>query len=179
MLHQLGSHGPTYHLRYPKAFERFTPACQTAEFADCKREEIINAYDNTIAYTDHNLAEVIDMLNARSDLDTTMLYLSDHGESLGENGIYLHAMPYMLAPSTQTEVPMIAWFSPGFAQEMGVDAACLAGRKDGKLSHDNLFHTLIGLTDVQTSVYDGRLDAFAPCRAAAATKVSDASGAAR
>ncbi|RIX97996.1 phosphoethanolamine--lipid A transferase [Aureimonas flava] len=174
VLHQLGSHGPTYFQRYPASFERFTPACHTAEFADCKREEIVNAYDNTILYTDHVLAQAIDMLAARADLETAMLYVSDHGESLGENGIYLHAMPYMLAPSTQTHVPMIAWFSNGFAHRMGVDAACLANRRGAPLSHDNLFHTLIGLADLRTAVYDARLDAFAPCRAPEApTQVSD------
>ncbi|KQQ90279.1 phosphoethanolamine--lipid A transferase [Aureimonas sp. Leaf324] len=178
VLHQLGSHGPTYFKRYPKAFERFTPACQTAEFANCRREEIVNAYDNTILYTDHNLAETIDRLKARTDLDTTMLYLSDHGESLGENGIYLHAMPYILAPATQTQVPMIAWFSDGFARTMGVDARCLEARRAEPLSHDNLFHTLLGLTDVKTSVYDTALDAFAPCRSAA-PEVSALAGSAR
>ncbi|MBB3937211.1 phosphoethanolamine transferase [Aureimonas phyllosphaerae] len=180
VLHQLGSHGPTYFKRYPQAFERFTPACQTAEFANCRREEIVNAYDNTILYTDHNLAETIDRLKARTDLDTTMLYLSDHGESLGENGIYLHAMPYILAPSTQTHVPMIAWFSDGFARTMGIDARCLAGRRDAPLSHDNLFHTMLGLADVKTGVYDTALDAFAPCRTPAApSQVSDLGGQAR
>lgn len=180
VLHQLGSHGPTYYLRYPAGFERFAPACRTAEFADCKREEIINAYDNTILYTDHVLAQTIDRLKARTDFDTAMLYVSDHGESLGENGIYLHAMPYVFAPTTQTRVPMIAWFSDGFAGDMGVDTACLAGRRDAPLSHDNLFHTLIGLQDLRTKVYDAGLDAFAPCRAAPTpAQVSELAGAGR
>ncbi|WP_279480161.1 phosphoethanolamine--lipid A transferase [Aureimonas sp. SK2] len=177
VLHQLGSHGPTYFQRYPKDFERFTPACHTAEFADCERQEIINAYDNTILYTDHVLAEVIDQLKARTDFETSMLYLSDHGESLGENGIYLHAMPYMLAPSTQTHVPMIAWVSDGFARTMGLNTACLSGRRDAALSHDNLFHTLLGLNDVRTAVYDAEMDAFAPCRPAGTpTQVSALTG---
>ncbi|WP_062011861.1 phosphoethanolamine transferase [Aureimonas sp. AU4] len=174
VLHQIGSHGPTYYERYPKAFERFTPACQTAEFADCQRDEIVRAYDNTIVYTDHVLAETIDLLASRDDLETSMLFVSDHGESLGENGIYLHAMPYLLAPVTQTTVPMIAWFSPAFSQRMGIDTACLKARRDEPLSHDNLFHTLIGMNDVRTSVYDAGLDAFAACRAAssAASKLT-------
>ncbi|MBB3949064.1 phosphoethanolamine transferase [Aureimonas jatrophae] len=165
VLHQIGSHGPTYFERYPDGFEVFAPACRTAVFADCQRDEIVRAYDNTIRYTDHVLAETIDLLASRDDLDTTLLFVSDHGESLGENGIYLHAMPYLLAPVTQTTVPMIAWFSPRFAQRMDLDTACLDGRRNEPLSHDNLFHTLIGLNDVRTAVYDASLDAFAPCRA--------------
>ncbi|KQT87138.1 phosphoethanolamine--lipid A transferase [Aurantimonas sp. Leaf443] len=166
VLHQIGSHGPAYHARYPNAFERFSPACRTAEFADCSRQAIVDAYDNTILYTDHVLASAIDLLSARPDLDTALLYVSDHGESLGENGLYLHAMPYFMAPQEQTRVPMIAWLSNGMAAATGLDAACLAGRRDAPLSHDNLFHTMLGLGDVSTGVYDRGLDAFAPCRAA-------------
>ncbi|WAJ29661.1 phosphoethanolamine transferase [Antarcticirhabdus aurantiaca] len=169
VLHQLGSHGPAYHERYPTAFERFAPACRTAEFADCTREEIVNAYDNTILYTDHVLAQAIDALAARPDLESAMLYVSDHGESLGENGLYLHAMPYFLAPSTQTTVPMIAWLSPSFAADRGIDAACLQAGRGASLSHDNLFHSLIGLANVSTAVYDEGLDAFASCRRAPPT----------
>ncbi|KQT53040.1 MULTISPECIES: phosphoethanolamine transferase [unclassified Aureimonas] len=164
VLHQLGSHGPAYHERYPQAAERFQPACRSAEFTDCTREEIVNAYDNTILYTDHVLSEVIDLLGSREDLASSMLYVSDHGESLGENGLYLHGMPYFLAPSTQTHVPMIAWFSKPYEALTGLQAACLEGRKGEALSHDNLFHTVLGTADVVTSVYQTGLDAFAPCR---------------
>lgn len=166
-LHQLGSHGPAYYLRSPEQFQRFLPACRGEAFADCSREEIVNAYDNTILYTDHILSEIVDLLAGRSELAASMLYVSDHGESLGENGLYLHAMPYFMAPSTQTHVPMIAWFSESYRSETGVDAACIAGQKDADLSHDNFFHTVLGTAQIKTTVYDPGLDALAPCRSAA------------
>lgn len=165
VLHQLGSHGPAYHLRAPPPFQRFQPACQDESFADCSREEIVNAYDNTILYTDHILAEIVDLLGERSDLAASMLYVSDHGESLGESGLYLHAIPYFMAPSTQTHVPMIAWFSKAYRLETSIDAACVAGRKDVPLSHDNFFHTVLGTAMIATGVYDAGLDALSPCRA--------------
>ncbi|UIJ70674.1 phosphoethanolamine transferase [Aurantimonas sp. HBX-1] len=165
-LHQLGSHGPAYHLRAPAAFQRYQPTCRDESFADCTREEIVNAYDNTILYTDHVLAEIVDLLADRTDLAASMLYVSDHGESLGENGLYLHAIPYFMAPSTQTHVPMIAWFSEPYRRETGIDAACVAARKDDPLSHDNFFHTVLGTAEIATSVYDRGLDALAPCRSA-------------
>src|SRR5690606_14753139 len=96
VLHQIGSHGPAYYLRYPESYRRFRPDCRSAEFSDCSKEEIVNAYDNTILYTDHILASVIDRLaGEQGRLDTAMLYMSDHGESLGEFGLYLHGTPYM------------------------------------------------------------------------------------
>lgn len=164
ILHQLGSHGPAYHLRAPAAFQRFLPACQEEVFSDCSREEIVNAYDNTILYTDHVLAEIVDLLDGRSDLAASMLYVSDHGESLGENGLYLHGIPYFMAPSTQTHVPMIAWFSKAYRGQTGIDGACVAGRKDAVLSHDNFFHTVLGTAMIETGVYEAGMDALAKCR---------------
>ncbi|WP_427025336.1 phosphoethanolamine transferase [Aureimonas ureilytica] len=169
VLHQLGSHGPAYHERYPYGFGRFEPACRTAQFADCSREEIVNAYDNTIAYTDHVLGRIIDLLSAHPEFASSMVFLSDHGESLGENGIYLHGAPYFLAPSTQTHVPMLAWFSPGYQSVLPTSLPCLESRRDGALSHDNLFHTMLGVAGVSAGVYDARLDAFAACRAPASS----------
>ncbi|MBB3996819.1 phosphoethanolamine transferase [Aureimonas pseudogalii] len=164
VLHQIGSHGPAYAERYPAEFERFGPACHSGDFADCSREEIVAAYDNTIVYTDHILAEIVDLLAEHTELTTSMIYVSDHGESLGENGIYLHGAPYFLAPSTQTQVPMVAWFSQPYREATGLDMACLRAEADTPLSHDNLFHTVLGMADVATGVYDRSLDAFAACR---------------
>lgn len=166
VLHQLGSHGPTYHLRYTDKFKKFTPDCQTAELPDCKDTEIVNAYDNTILYTDHFLASIIDKLKARSDkLATGMIYASDHGESLGENGIYLHGAPYLLAPSEQTHVPFIVWFDEDFAKSMGLDASCLMSQAQaGGRSHDDFFHSILGMMNISTSVYDPSLDVFSGCR---------------
>ena len=118
VLHDIGSHGPTYYLRYPEEFERFTPACRTAEFKNCTPEEITNAYDNSIAYTDEILAQTIEFLRAEDQLTTALLYVSDHGESLGEAGLYLHGAPYFLAPEFQIKVPMILWMSDGFQDKI-------------------------------------------------------------
>ncbi|MBS9719573.1 phosphoethanolamine transferase [Tianweitania sp. BSSL-BM11] len=174
VLHQLGSHGPAYHKRYTAEFERFTPACQTAQFADCKQEEIVAAYDNTILYTDHILSEIIDLLKAEDpQTATAMIYMSDHGESLGENGLYLHGTPYFMAPKTQTSVPFITWLSDAYTKADGLNIDCLHAERDHAFSHDNLFHTVLGLTDVSTQVYDGALDAFAACRGSAGQIAGD------
>lgn len=164
VMHQKGSHGPAYYKRYPNAFKQFTPVCTTSELQNCSREEIVNAYDNTILYTDYFLSQVIAFLKQHADeYNGAMFYVSDHGESLGENNIYLHGLPYFMAPSQQTHVPMIAWISPEFQQVKGLDGACLAQTKDGEYSHDNLFHTVLGLLGVATKVYDAKLDIFAAC----------------
>lgn len=163
VLHQIGSHGPAYYLRYPAAFERFTPSCRTAEFMNCTPEEIVNSYDNTIAYTDEFLAEAIGVLNRQSRADTVLMYVSDHGESLGEGGLFLHGAPYFMAPEYQTKVPMIVWLSDRFSQRFSIDKSCLADQRDTELSHDNLFHSLLGMLDVSTDVRDAGLDIFARC----------------
>lgn len=165
ILHQIGSHGPAYFLRYPPEFEKFKPACSTVQFADCTQQEIINAYDNTIVYTDHVLSQIIDLLKSRSDkFATSMLYISDHGESLGESGLYLHGLPYFIAPDTQTKVPFIAWFSDDFVKTMRLDLSCLVAKKEQSYSHDNLFHSILGIMDIKTAVYRQDLDIFASCQ---------------
>ena len=166
VLHQIGSHGPTYYLRYPQTFERFAPACRTAEFKDCATAEIVNAYDNTIAYTDEILAQTIAVLQSHAELSTAMLYISDHGESLGEGVLYLHGSPYFMAPEVQTKVPMILWMSQAFQTGFAINRDCVAAKKDAALSHDNLFHSLLGLLDIQTVEHDAALDIFASCKTA-------------
>ncbi|WP_346839325.1 phosphoethanolamine--lipid A transferase [Microbulbifer sp. SAOS-129_SWC] len=161
VLHQMGSHGPEYAKRYPKAFEHFSPSCQSNLLENCSAEEINNAYDNSIRYTDYFLGQVIDYLQSESDnFSPAMLYLSDHGESLGENGIYLHGFPYALAPDEQKHVPMVFWFGEGGyprVQQKLTDSDFV----HRKFSQDNLFHTLLGLMGVNTSVYQPELDMFA------------------
>lgn len=159
ILHQKGSHGPSYYKRSPKDFKMFLPECTKDNVQDCDRQSIINAYDNTIVYTDHVLAKLIDLLKAQQ-YSTAMLYVSDHGESLGENNIYLHGMPYAIAPRQQTQVPMIFWASGSFLKENSIDAAMLAQRSSDRLSHDNLFHSLLGLFHVTTELYRPELDLF-------------------
>jgi lipid A ethanolaminephosphotransferase len=170
VLHQLGSHGPGYHLRYPKSFNRFTPVCRSTDFSKCQVSEIVNAYDNTLLYTDHLLAETINRLQSIADrVDAAILYVSDHGESLGENGLFLHAVPYALAPRVQTHVPMVFWSTPGFAERMAIDQQCLLEQRNQTLSHDNFLHTVLGLLDVSTAVRKPTLDFVRSCRRSVAT----------
>ncbi|RYF42484.1 MAG: phosphoethanolamine--lipid A transferase [Comamonadaceae bacterium] len=165
VMHQMGSHGPAYFKRYPAVFKHFAPACEDAELHHCAPAEIRNAYDNSLRYTDHFLARVVDFLGrAQTRYDTAMLYVSDHGESLGESGLYLHGVPYAIAPRVQTQVPMVVWLSPAFRQSFGVDQECLRSRAAQPASHDNLFHSVLGLLDVQTGAYQRVRDLFAPCR---------------
>lgn len=164
VLHTGGSHGPAYYLRYSESFERFTPACHTGQLADCSNDKIVNGYDNSILFTDHVLASIIGILKQHDELATAMIYMSDHGESLGENGVYLHGAPYFIAPKEQTSIPMIAWFSEPYKIAMKLDTDCVRGEAAKALSHDNLFATVLGMMDVATSVYHPELDAFATCR---------------
>jgi lipid A ethanolaminephosphotransferase len=140
VLHQMGNHGPEYYRRYPKAFEKFKPMCMTGELQNCTQEEIDNSYDNAILYTDYFLSHVIDLLKKYDDTHATvMLYVADHGESLGENGFYLHAAPYMIAPKEQTHVPAIVWMGKHFDYKKEQ----LLPYKDVALSHDDVFCSLL------------------------------------
>ncbi len=166
VLHMMGSHGPAYWKRYPEKFEVFKPACKVVQFSDCETEHIINAYDNTILYTDHVLARLIGVLSTAEShgVDAGMLYVSDHGESLGEHNMYLHGMPYALAPEAQIHVPMVVWLSPSMREGAGIDIGCLVQRSPQRVSHDNLFSSVLGMMDVKTRVYDPALDLFSACR---------------
>ncbi|MDO8280895.1 MAG: phosphoethanolamine--lipid A transferase [Burkholderiaceae bacterium] len=165
VLHQMGSHGPAYYRRSPKSFKRFMPECTSSALQDCSRDSVINAYDNTIVYTDHFLGQTIDWLKRQqATADTAMVYVSDHGESLGENNLYLHGLPYAVAPDVQKKVPWVTWLSPGYEKTTGLTTACLRGRRDAEVSHDNYFHSVLGLMDVSTAAYQVGMDAYAPCR---------------
>jgi lipid A ethanolaminephosphotransferase len=167
VLHQMGSHGPEYFKRYPKEYEHFTPVCESNALNNCSRESIVNGYDNTLVYTDHVLSSLIDVLRSNQDkVDTAMLYLSDHGESLGEYNLFLHGTPYMLAPEQQKHVAMLAWFSDNYQKAYSVDTHCLQMSRDKPLSQDNLFHSMLGLLEVKSKVYQPGLDMFAGCRGA-------------
>ncbi len=163
VLHQLGNHGPAYFERYPAAFARFKPTCDTRDIGRCSREEITNSYDNAVLYTDHFLSKTIGTLQGMQDYDTAMIYLSDHGESLGEKGLFLHGVPYAIAPAEQTRVPMTMWFSPGFASSRGLDLQCVRKRSAAYTDHDNLFPSVLGLMQVKTSLYERDRDLFANC----------------
>lgn len=165
-LHLIGSHGPTYFRRYPDSHRIFTPDCERSDIQNCTQEELVNTYDNTIAYTDYILSQVIDILKQNeSQYDTSMLYMSDHGESLGENGLYLHGTPYAIAPKEQTHVPALLWLSPQYAKQEGIDMNCLKEEAANKsISHDFLSHSLLGITNVKTNVYKPEYDFMANCQ---------------
>jgi len=163
VLHQLGNHGPAYYQRYPPAFRRFTPTCDTEQLGNCSRQQIVNSYDNAVLYTDHFLARAIDLLRNEPGYDSALVYVSDHGESLGENGLFLHGVPRAIAPTQQTRVPMVMWFSPGFAQQQRLDLACLRQVAEEPASHDNLFPTILGMFQVQTGIYEPKLDLLRGC----------------
>jgi lipid A ethanolaminephosphotransferase len=165
VLHQMGSHGPAYAERSPAAFKRFQPECASSHLPDCNAQQLRNAYDNSIAYTDHVLGSAIRWLQGRSDYDGALLYVADHGESLGENNLYLHGLPYAIAPDVQKHVPWVTWLSSGFEQRTGISMACLRARADARVTHDNLFHSVLGLMQVGTSAYQRPLDAYAGCAA--------------
>ena len=167
VMHQLGSHGPAYFKRYPAAFKQFLPACENEDLRNCTVAEIVNAYDNSLLYTDFFLSKVIDFLGrSEAKYDAAMLYVSDHGESLGDKGLYLHGMPYSIAPDVQKQVPFLVWLSPGFRRSFGIDEACLRSRANEEVSHDNLFYSFLGVLDIETTAYRRALDIFAPCRVA-------------
>jgi len=156
VLHQMGNHGPAYYKRYPASFEKFTPACHNSQLDKCSKEEIVNAYDNAILYTDYFLSEVIKLLKTNTRrFETAMVYISDHGESLGENGVYLHGMPNFMAPDNQRKVGSIFWFGDSYDN---VDRVALAKNTDQSYTHDNVFHTILGLFEIKSSVYDESLD---------------------
>ncbi len=165
VLHQLGNHGPSYFRRYPPEFARFQPACTNDDLQRCSREEIVNAYDNAVLYTDHFLASLIGKLQAQVDrIDSALLYVSDHGESLGENNLFLHGLPYAIAPKEQRHVPMVLWLSTGFSHSLSADINCLQLRAKEQATHDHLFHTLFGLLDVSSSLYESDWDLITRCR---------------
>ena len=165
VLHQLGNHGPSYFRRYPSAFARFAPACQRDDLQKCSREEITAAYDNALVYTDHVLASLIAKLQAASSkVDSAVIYVSDHGESLGENNLYLHGLPYAIAPDVQKQVPMVVWFSAGAPASLGLDTACLQARAQKPAAHDHLFHTILALLDVKTTLFERDWDLTQGCR---------------
>lgn len=166
VLHTIGSHGPTYYNRYPAEFKKFTPTCNTNEIQSCTQQQLTNTYDNTILYVDYVVDKAIKLLQSKQDRFTTSLvYLSDHGESLGEDGVYLHGLPYSIAPDTQKHVPMLLWLSPDYQQRYGVSSQCLQQQaKTNDYSQDNLFSTLLGLLGVDTREYQAKDDLLTPCR---------------
>jgi len=164
VVHSMGSHGPSYYRRYPEAFRKFTPTCDTADIHRCSRDEIVNTYDNTILYTDYFLSSIIDIARRFPDKEVSILYASDHGESLGENGIYLHGLPYAFAPQEQKHIPFFLWLSDLLKKR--VNYVCLETKAANEpVSHDHIFHSILGFLNVKTSLFDPSLDIFQGCYA--------------
>lgn len=165
VLHQRGSHGPAYSEHYPKEAERYTPICEQKDFPSCSQESLVNVYDNSIYYTSMFLAQTIEELQKlSSQYNTAMIYISDHGESLGENGMFLHAAPYDTAPKEQKDIPFLVWISDSFAKDFGINKSCLKARASRPHSQDNIFHSILGLSGIKTNIYDISLDIFAACK---------------
>ena len=157
VLHTAGSHGPSYYEKYPKAFEEFTPVCKTVDLQKCTQQELVNAYDNTILYTDYLLAKIITMLKEQKDIATLLVYISDHGESLGEYGLYLHGTPYSIAPDVQKKIPFLFWASDKFKERKGIEQLALSEDEYGQY---NIFHSILGAFDMNSSIYNEELDIF-------------------
>ncbi len=165
VLHMLGNHGPAYYKRYPREYRRWTPTCDTSDLGKCSTQEVVNAYDNALLYTDRVLANVIGFLREHEHrFDVAMFFVSDHGESLGERGLFLHGVPYAVAPMEQLKVPMVWWFSPGFSASFSLDRECLIAQTAKSWAHDHVFHSILGLLQVQTAVYEPAFDVSTPCR---------------
>nr|WP_233074067.1 phosphoethanolamine--lipid A transferase EptA [Flavobacterium sp. IB48] len=150
ILHTSTSHGPTYSKKYPKQFETFKPVCNSVELGNCSQTELINAYDNTIVYTDYILHTIIEDLKQLKDYNSTMLFVSDHGESLGEKNLYMHGLPLSIAPKEQYEIPFIVWVSN--------DSIKL--KPNQTLSQQNVFHSVLKFLNVQSPIYDENLNIF-------------------
>ncbi|MGV3344189.1 phosphoethanolamine transferase EptA [Enterobacteriaceae bacterium LUAb1] len=166
VLHQMGSHGPAYYQRYPETFRKFTPACDSNQIQNCNHQTLVNTYDNSLLYTDSMVSNTIELLKSyRSRFNVALIYLSDHGESLGEHGIYLHGTPYIIAPSQQTHIPFLLWLSPGYIKTFNIDKHCIRQHApDTRLSQDNIFHTLLGMMNIITRQYKPQLDILTICR---------------
>lgn len=158
VLHQSGSHGPSYYNKYPKQFEVFKPVCKSVELHQCTNEELVNAYDNTILYTDHFLHRTIGLLKTFPKAATMMMYISDHGESLGEYGLYLHGTPYSIAPDVQKDIPFVIWMSDEFKRARGISTTQLIQHQS--YSQDYVFHSVMGAFDMQSAIHNRQLDLF-------------------
>ncbi|MCK3659004.1 sulfatase [Pasteurellaceae bacterium Pebbles2] len=169
ILHTIGNHGPTYHERYTPEYRQFTPTCDTNEIQKCSNDQLVNTYDNGILYVDYFLNKAIGYLEKEKGWEAALFYMSDHGESLGENGIYLHGTPYAIAPKEQTHIPAVMWLSPSWQKNEKIDMQCLQNKaKTGEFSHDNLFHTTFAMMDMSLDLpeYKPELDILAQCKKA-------------
>lgn len=151
VLHTSTSHGPTYSKKYPAQFETFKPVCNSVELGNCSHAELINAYDNTIVYTDYLLANVIEDLKQLKEYKSAMIFVSDHGESLGENNLYMHGLPLSIAPKQQYEIPFIVWTSDNSAKQFKPFQA---------VTQHHVFHSVLNFLNIGSPIYDEKMNIF-------------------
>ena len=151
VLHTSTSHGPTYSKKYPAHFETFKPVCNSVELGNCSHTELVNAYDNTIVYTDYLLANVIDDLKQLKDYKSAMIFVSDHGESLGENNLYMHGLPKSIAPKQQYEIPFIVWTSDNSAKQL---------KPLKEVTQNNVFHSVLNFLNIGSPIYEEKMNIF-------------------
>lgn len=157
-LHQTGSHGPSYATKYPPEFAHFQPVCDTVQVADCSQESLFNAYDNALRYTDYLLADLVAQLESLPDTDSVLIYVSDHGQSLGEGGLYLHGTPTAIAPSQQRRIPFLVWMSLGFQESRSLTYDAIM--PDTTFPHDFPFHSVMGAFGMKSDIYKPQFDIF-------------------
>lgn len=150
VLHTSTSHGPEYYAKYPEEFTKFTPVCTTVEMAKAEQSELINAYDNTILYTDYLLHSVIEVLREVDAVRSTMIFVSDHGESLGEGNRFMHGLPMAVAPKEQYEIPFIVWCSDREQKIKPLD----------KVGHYHVFHSVLNFLSIDSPIYDESTNIF-------------------
>lgn len=151
VLHTSTSHGPTYSKKYPPKFEVFNPVCNSVELSECSNTELVNAYDNTIVYTDYLLSKVIEDLKQLKEYKSTMIYVSDHGESLGEKNLYMHGLPFSIAPKEQYEIPFIVWLSDDASKQL---------KPNKILSQHHVFHSVLNFLNIESPIYDEKMNIF-------------------
>tara|TARA_R110002167_G_scaffold60515_13_gene170917 strand:+ start:681 stop:2264 length:1584 start_codon:yes stop_codon:yes gene_type:complete len=167
ILHQMGSHGPAYYKRIPQEFIKHKPACLTEDFSQCTQQAIQNTYTDTVTYTEYVISKaIIELEKLKETHDTALIYVSDHGESTGEMGLYLHGIPWMLAPEEQTHIPALMWFSDSYIQSRHLNTECLLASRNELYSHDNISHTVLSVLDIDSKVYQPQLDLLSHCRTA-------------
>ncbi len=150
VLHTNTSHGPTYFKKYPAEFEVFKPVCTTVEMSKSNREELINAYDNTIVYTDYLIHTVIEKLRGLKNIRSCVVYISDHGESLGENNLYMHGVPMIMAPAEQIEIPFIVWSSDPTLQVKEFE----------EVGQYHIFHSILHFLSIESPIFDEEKNIF-------------------
>jgi glucan phosphoethanolaminetransferase (alkaline phosphatase superfamily) len=154
VLHTYGSHF-NYHERYPKEFKKFLPD-KALGIRAAYKQELRNAYDNSILYTDYVLSQIINELKA-TDACSSMMYLSDHGEDIYDDsrGRYLHASP--IPTCYQLHIPYIIWCSDSYKERFPEKYQTAFANSTMPVSTNSVFHTMLDIANIDTPIKDGSL----------------------